>query len=149
MPYIENLSLSNIVKGIHMNRPNDSILIQIVTPGDDFPKPWYDFSEVYQFEISDLVNKEFFDKDSNFTEKHASQIVKILIDAYNNNKNVVVHCAAGLSRSGAVACVGRMLGFELRYNNQIPNLNMLKMMEQVVFENHIEHVYKVRESKYK
>lgn len=42
-----------------------------------------------------------------------------------------------------------MLGFELRYNNQIPNLNMLKMMEQVVFENHIEHVYKVRESKYK
>lgn len=149
MPYIENLSLSNIVKGIHKNKANESILIQIVSPEDDFPEPKDKFLEVHQFVIADLIDREAFEQDAHFTKEHAAQIVRILVDAYNADRNVIAHCAAGLSRSGAVAFIGRILGFELRYNNQIPNPNMMRLMESVIMDDHMDHFEKVRRIRYK
>ncbi len=89
MLYIENLSLSNIIKGIHKNRASESVLIQIVTPGDDFPKPRDTFIRVHQFEIADLIDREAFEQDSHFTKEHAAQIIRILVDAYNADRNVI------------------------------------------------------------
>ena len=151
MLYIENLSLNNIVKGIHKNKGSESVLIQIVTPGDDFPKSKDKFLEVYRFEIADLVDREAFDQDEHFTVEHAKQIVKILFDAYSAERNVVVHCNAGLSRSGAVAFIGRMMGFELRYRNQLPNPNMMRLMESVIMENEdlMTHFEKARRLRFK
>lgn len=149
MLYIENLSLSNIIKGIHKNRASESVLIQIVTPGDDFPKPRDTFIRVHQFEIADLIDREAFEQDSHFTKEHAAQIIRILVDAYNADRNVIAHCAAGLSRSGAIAIIGRILGFELRYRNQLPNPNMMRLMESVIIDDYIDHFKKVRSLRYK
>lgn len=56
------------------------------------------------------------------SEEQAQQSAEILKNAYANEYNVIVHCIVGLCRSGAVAEVGVMMGFEDTGAYRHPNI---------------------------
>ncbi len=125
MPWIENVSLANIKSGQHYAAGENAMLIQIVDPAMFFPKPLHKFKEVHQFEFLDLEPSELrYNELAEFaiTNEQASQIVSLLRYALDNDMNVVVHCVAGICRSGAVAEIGVVLGFEDTRNFRNPNL---------------------------
>jgi predicted protein tyrosine phosphatase len=128
--WIENVSYIGVRRGEH-RKPIKAILIQIVDPCMEFPKPYYEFKEVYQFEFLDA---EEGDKCEEFhiTDEQAQSLVSILKRAQEQETDVVVHCVAGLCRSGAVAEVGIMMGFEDTRAIRIPNLQVKKKMMKVL-----------------
>jgi predicted protein tyrosine phosphatase len=64
------------------------------------------------------------------TSEQIRAIIDFIID--NSDKNIIVHCTAGVSRSGAIALFAHvMLGYELRENFWIgsyPNPLVLGML---------------------
>lgn len=130
MPFIQNVSLDAVHKGHHMAVKPKTILIQIVDTDMDFPKPLYNFAEVYQFKFLDVEDEDHY-KDA-ITNQQASDIATILLEAYKSNKDVIVHCVAGICRSGAVVEVGTMLGFQDPEIYRCPNLLVKsKLMKQL------------------
>jgi hypothetical protein len=59
MPWIENVSLSDIRQGRHHDAGINSMLIQICDPPGDFPTPKHQFKEVHQFQFLDIEEKDF------------------------------------------------------------------------------------------
>jgi predicted protein tyrosine phosphatase len=94
------------------------VLIQICDD-TDFPKPAYVFEQVHQFNFLDVDND---DSCGAITNQQADKIASILKEAFDAGNNVVVHCHAGLCRSGAVAEIGCMLGFATTAKPRIPNV---------------------------
>lgn len=142
MPYIENVSYSDIQQGKHFNKGKDSVLIQIINPGhyNGYPKPKDKFIEVHQFEILDAGDYDGFQEDALFTQEQAEEIMSILVKALDSGKNVLVHCHMGVSRSGAVALVGSFIGFQLRHKGQVPNRRMLKLLEREIYNNYQDYI---------
>ena len=140
-PWIQNVSLSDVKKGHHIDAGINSMLIQIVDPAMEFPTPSYQFKEVHQFEFLDIEE----DGMTNFgdgkmvdagefaiTQAQADQLVELLQRAMENRMNVVVHCVAGVCRSGAVCEVGVMMGFRDTEDFRSPNLLVKhKMMKKL------------------
>ena len=56
------------------------------------------------------------------TDKQAAELVQLLKHALESRMNVVVHCHAGICRSGAVCEVGVMMGFNDCERFRAPNL---------------------------
>lgn len=130
MPFIQNVSLDAVRKGHHIAVNPKTILIQIVDTDMDFPKPLYNFAEVYQFKFLDVEDEEHC-KDA-ITDQQASNLATILLEAYKSNKDVIVHCVVGICRSGAVVEVGTMLGFQDPEIYRCPNLLVKsKLMKQL------------------
>lgn len=103
--FIQNVSYADIPKGYHYDPGPNSMLIQIVDGGLEFPKPLYQFREVHQYCFFDIEpgDAQWEDlKDGAFTQEQARDIIKNLIHAHDNRMNVIVHCVAGVCRSGAV-----------------------------------------------
>lgn len=130
-PWIQNVALSDVKKGHHIDAGINSMLIQIVDPAMEFPTPSYKFKEIHQFEFLDIEE----DGMTNFgdgkmvdmsefaiTQEQANQLVELLQRAFENRMNVVVHCVAGVCRSGAVCEVGVMMGFRDTEAFRSPNL---------------------------
>lgn len=142
MPYIENISRSQIEKGDHWNKGQDSVLIQIIDPGKRYPKPNSDFLEVFQFEIADFTDRwHDYNDPKVFNSVQAAAIVKILANALDNKRNVTIHCNMGASRSAAVTTIGSFLGFQRRDNyKEYPNERMLKLMEMELHENYRDYI---------
>jgi len=107
------------------------MLIQIVDPDMEFPQPLKDFREVHQFKFLD-IEKDGMTNDGSgtmidmsgfaVTQKDADTLVGLLQKALEKNTNVIVHCHAGICRSGAVAEIGVMLGFQDTEVFRSPNL---------------------------
>ena len=141
MPWIQNVALADIPKGHHIHVGENSMLIQIVDPAMEFPKPAYKFKETHQFEFLDIEE----DGMTNFgdgimrdmsefaiTQAQADELVRLLEHALANHMDVVVHCHAGVCRSGAVAEVGVMMGFQDAEAFRSPNLLVKhKMMKKL------------------
>ena len=126
MPWITRCSLNEIQSGNHIN-PDNCILIQIVDICREFPKPRYEhlFKQIHKFEFMDL---EFEDKDSDFlgiSESQASDIFKILSNAYAESTNILVHCIAGVCRSGGVCEAAEIIGFEYIRPDKIRSPNLM------------------------
>jgi predicted protein tyrosine phosphatase len=130
-PWIQNVALADIPKGRHIDAGPNSMLIQIVDPAMEFPTPSYNFKEIYKFEFLDVEEDgmtNFGDGEmvdvSEFavTQDQADELVRLLQRAMENRMNVVVHCHAGVCRSGAVAEVGVMMGFRDAEAFRSPNL---------------------------
>ena len=131
MPWIENVSLSDIQKGKHHNAGENSMLIQIVDPAMEFPVPMHKFKETHQFEFLDIEEDGLTNNGDGswtdmsefaITQEQADQLVALLQRAMENRMNVVVHCVAGVCRSGAVCEVGVMMGFDDCEAFRSPNL---------------------------
>jgi len=120
--WIQNVSMSDIRQGFHINPGINSMLIQIVDPAYEFPVPKYQFREVHQFEFLDAEDKDNFPDECKCTDEQAQQLVDLLLKAYGQRMNVIVHCHAGVCRSGAVAEIGVMLGFDDTEAFRSPNL---------------------------
>jgi hypothetical protein len=122
-PWIQNVSLADVKKGHHIDAGMNSMLIQIVDPAMEFPTPSYQFKETYQFEFLDLeASDDPINDDWKIQDDQAARLVQLLQHAFENKMNVVVHCVAGVCRSGAVCEVGVMLGFRDTEVFRSPNL---------------------------
>jgi hypothetical protein len=131
MPWIQNVSMSDIKRGLHFDPGINAMLIQIVDPAYEFPEPLYKFKEVHKFEFLDVEADGLTnDGDGNWsdvsefaiTQEQANELVRLLQHATDNRMNVIVHCHAGVCRSGAVCEVGVMLGFNDTEVFRSPNL---------------------------
>lgn len=123
-PWIENISLDAVRKGEHYDAGDNSMLIQIVDPGTEFPKPKFAFKDVRQFFFLDVEDddREKIYYCAAITDADAEGIANALTHAYKHHMNVVVHCHMGVCRSGAVAEVGVMMGFIDTDKFRQPNL---------------------------
>ena len=66
------------------------------------------------------------------TQDQADQLVALLQRALENRMNIVVHCVAGVCRSGAVCEIGVMMGFDDCEVFRSPNLLVKhKMMKKL------------------
>ena len=140
-PWIQNVALSDVKKGHHIDAGINSMLIQIVDPAMEFPTPSYKFKEVHQFEFLDIEEDGLTNNGDGtwtdmsefaITQEQADQLVELLQRAFENRMNVVVHCVAGVCRSGAVCEVGVMMGFRDTEAFRSPNLLVKhKMMKKL------------------
>lgn len=131
--WIQNVALSDIKKGFHIDAGINSMLIQIVDCGMEFPTPAKQFKEVHQFQFLDLEKDDFaLEEEMKITDQQAEQLVTLLQHAHDNRMNVVVHCVAGVCRSGAVCEVGVMMGFDDTEVFRSPNLLVKHKMMKVL-----------------
>jgi predicted protein tyrosine phosphatase len=116
----------------HEAGPN-AMLIQIMDPAPSWwPTPAHEFRETHRFEFLDAEDTDGFPDEAKISDAQAAEIVNLLKHALSNQMNVVVHCYAGLCRSGAVAEVGVMMGFQDAERTRIPNLRVKqKLMRQL------------------
>jgi predicted protein tyrosine phosphatase len=132
MPWIENVSLGDIPKGRHHDAGENSMLIQIVDPAMEFPTPKHKFKETHQFQFLDLEVNDPWGEEFKITDEHAEQLVGLLQYALHHRMNVVVHCVAGVCRSGAVCEVGVIMGFNDTEAFRSPNLMVKHKMMKVL-----------------
>lgn len=126
VPWIQNVSMADVRKGDHYNPGINATLIQIVDPDMEFPVPDFDFGEsnIYQFKFLDIEEVG----PNSIKQDDAEKIVQILHTSLDEGRNVVVHCVAGVCRSGAVCEVGVMLGFRDTGAYRQPNLLVKKFL---------------------
>lgn len=130
-PWIQNISLTDVKQGHHFDAGINSMLIQICDPPGDFPTPKYQFREVHQFDFLDIEKDGMTNNGDGqwtdmsefaITDDQATKLSRLLQHALDNHMNVVVHCHAGVCRSGAVCEVGVMMGFRDTEVFRSPNL---------------------------
>lgn len=113
MPFIENISASDVQNGHHRDPGRNAMLISIADPASWRPPPKHLFAEIHNFEFLDIKEDDFaLDEEMRCSQAQADRLVQLLQHALDNNMNVIVHCYAGVSRSGAVAAIGTLMGFE-------------------------------------
>lgn len=131
--WIQNVALSDIRVGFHIDPGPNAMLIQIVDPPGDFPTPKYSFKEVHQFQFLDVEEKDqVLEEEMRCSHEQAAELVGLLQHALANHMNVIVHCVAGVCRSGAVCEVGVMLGFDDTEAFRSPNLLVKHRMMQAM-----------------
>ena len=131
-PWIQNVALADIPRGFHYDPGFNSMLIQIVDPCMEFPEPKHEFREQHQFEFLDLEESDAWGHEFKITDEQAFDLVALLAHAFENKMNVVVHCVAGVCRSGAVCEVGTMMGFRDTEVYRAPNLMVKHKMMKVL-----------------
>jgi predicted protein tyrosine phosphatase len=123
MPWIENVAAADVPMRFHHEAGENSMLIQIMDPCPTWwPTPAHEFKEIHKFEFMDVERNDNWPEEAKITPAQAEEIVRLLKHALENRMNVVVHCMAGLCRSGAVAEVGVMMGFDDTERFRSPNL---------------------------
>lgn len=117
-----------------MDAGTNSMLIQITDPTDNFPTPKYKFKEIYQFEFLDSETPSLIEPEEFLiSDEQAEKIANLLLHAFKNKMNVVVHCQAGICRSGAVVEVGSIMGFTPSdRNRRIPNVLVKKKILEAI-----------------
>jgi hypothetical protein len=123
MPWIQNCAADDIPKGFHVAVKENSMLIQIADPASWFPTPKHQFKEVHRFEFLDVEENDPVDDEAmKCSQEQADQLVALLQHALKERMDVIVHCFAGICRSGAVCEVGVMMGFSDTERFRSPNL---------------------------
>ena len=129
---IENVSWDDVKHGWHSDMGENAMLIQIADPATFFPEPKKAFKDIHQFEFLDAEDNEVdrYGEEPLISDSQAETLVDLLKYAYENKMNVLVHCHAGICRSGAVVEVGTMMGFTPTNRYRQPNLRVKhKMMK--------------------
>ena len=131
--WIQNVAAADIPNGFHVAVKENSMLIQIMDPASSWwPTPKHQFKEVHQFEFLDAEDKDGFDDDFKISDAQAAELVRLLQHALDNHMDVIVHCMAGLCRSGAVCEVGVMMGFQDTEKFRSPNMRVKHRMMKVL-----------------
>ena len=132
--WIENVSKNDIACGFHMDAGSNAMLIRIQDPATFFGcvKHADMFKEVYEFEFLDAEDADGFDEEFKINDLQAAELVRLLQRALENHMNVIVHCHAGICRSGAVVEVATMMGFTATDRYRQPNLRVKNKMMKVL-----------------
>lgn len=126
--WIENVSMSDIHLGHHSDLGENVMLIRIQDPATEFMPTKRSFKEVHCFEFLDAEDEDGFDEDFKISDEQAKEIACLLEHALINSMNVLVHCHAGICRSGAVVEVGTMMGFTSTERYRQPNLRVKRKL---------------------
>jgi rhodanese-related sulfurtransferase len=130
--WIENVSWDDCKHGRHYDAGPNAMLIQIADPATFFPDPHFNFKEAHRFEFLDAEDGDRFPEECMISDEQAAEIVALLQRALDKSMNVVVHCHAGICRSGAVVEVASMMGFTPTDRLRIPNLRVKHKMMKVL-----------------
>ena len=132
--WIENVSKQDVRLGFHMDAGPNAMLIRIQDPATEFGVVANAkmFKEVYEFEFLDAEDDDGFEDDAKISDEVAAELVRLLQHALDNSMNVVVHCHAGICRSGAVVEVATMMGFTATERLRIPNMRVKHKMMRVL-----------------
>jgi predicted protein tyrosine phosphatase len=133
MPWIENVAAIDVTKGFHHEAGINSMLISICDPAGWKPEAKHVFKERHDFEFLDIEDNDYsMEEGWKVSDEQAEQLVRLLQKALDNRMNVVVHCTAGVCRSGAVCEVGVMMGFDDCERFRSPNLRVKHKMMKVL-----------------
>jgi len=128
--WIENVARDDVKNGWHYDCGENAMLIQIADPATFFPEPKRQFKTIHRFEFLDAEDGDAFDDDFKISDEQAEELVTLLQNAMAAHMNVLVHCHAGICRSGAVVEVASMMGFTPTDRFRQPNLRVKhKMMK--------------------
>jgi predicted protein tyrosine phosphatase len=130
--WIENIAAADVSTKFHHACGDNSMLISICDPAGWRPTAAHVFKERHDFEFLDAEDSDGFPEEAKFSDAQAEQIVALLQHALDKHMNVVVHCMAGLCRSGAVAEVGVMMGFRDCEKLRIPNIRVKHKLMKVL-----------------
>jgi predicted protein tyrosine phosphatase len=132
--FIENVSKQDVRLGWHMDAGPNAMLIRIQDPATEFGSIARSemFKEVYEFEFLDAEDDDGFEDEVKISDEQAAELVRLLQRAQENHMNVVVHCHAGICRSGAVVEVASMMGFTPSDRLRIPNMRVKHRMMKVL-----------------
>lgn len=130
-PWIENVAAIDVSNGHHFDPGPNSMLISIADPAGWRPASRVEFKERHNFEFLDAEDEDGFPEGAKISDAQAQEIVLLLKRALDNNMNVVVHCMAGICRSGAVAEIGVVMGFADTEKFRQPNLRVKRKMMKV------------------
>ena len=126
--FIQNVSYADVKNGTHLDPGENSFLIQICDQNIEFPVPAFQFKEIRKYNFMDVEETDQQFTQYQITQTQADSIAADLQYAYENQMNVIVHCIAGVCRSGAVAEVGVCLGFDDTYAYRQPNCLVKKLL---------------------
>ncbi len=126
--WIENVAAADIPQAFHHDPGVNSMLISICDPAAWRPTAKYPFKERHDFEFLDAEDEDGFPEEAKISREQAQELVRLLQHALDNHMNVVVHCTAGICRSGAVVEIGSMLGFTPVERYRQPNLRVKHYM---------------------
>ena len=134
MPWIENISKKDAEKAYHFDPGPNSMLICINDPGSEPIVPKFPFSIVQFFEFLDVEDTDatWCPEEAMISNTQAQELVHLLDHALRHHMNVIVHCHAGICRSGAVVEVATIMGFTDTEKWRSPNLRVKHKMMQVL-----------------
>lgn len=130
--FIENVAASDVTTGFHYDCGPNAMLISITDPAGWKPNPKHNFKEVHEFEFLDAEDEDGFEDECKIQDEQAENIIALLNRAKENHMNVVVHCFAGICRSGAVVEVATMMGFTPTDRYRQPNLRVKRKLMKVL-----------------
>ena len=130
--FIENVAASDVNTGFHYNPGPNSMLISITDPAGWKPNPVHKFKEIHEFEFLDAEDTDGFPDECKISDDQAAELVRLLQHAREKHMNVVVHCFAGICRSGAVVEVATIMGFTPTDRFRQPNLRVKHKMMKVL-----------------
>ena len=116
--------MSDIHLGHHSDLGENCMLIRIQDPATEFKPTKRQFKEVHCFEFLDAEDEDGFPDECKISDEQAEEIAGLLETALASSMNVMVHCHAGICRSGAVTEVGTMMGFTATERFRQPNLRV-------------------------
>jgi len=130
MSFVENIPKIDAERGFHIDPTvSPTIMIRIMDPGAWFEKCKY-------HDHFKMVNRFYFldsDDETGIQEWDAIGIAQMIQTAKANNWNVIIHCHAGLCRSGAVTEVCKELGFTpVEGRPRQPNMLVLNRLRQAL-----------------
>ena len=133
-PWIQNVAATDIPSGFHVAVGPNSMLIQIMDNDTTWwPTPKHEFKEIHKFTFLDIEqNDQCIDPAMKISDEQADQLVALSQHALANKMDVIVHCMAGICRSGAVCEVGVMMGFDDTERFRSPNLLVKHKMMKVL-----------------
>lgn len=139
--HIETCGIGHIHTGYHNYWGFDTWLIRIY---DTYPiykayPPRKEFEKIFEFTFDDLDPEFLTGKEIRqykiFNKNHATKILKILELAKESKKNIVIHCVAGICRSGAIAEVAEELfDFNYKEKDRFPNTYIKDLLLEVYYE---------------
>ena len=87
--WIQNVSMSDIKQGFHIDPGFNSMLIQIMdTATSWWPNPAHKFKEAHKFEFLDVEDKDNFPEECKISDAQAAEIVGLLQRALANNMGI-------------------------------------------------------------
>lgn len=127
----ENVSRLDILEGNHISvQCSPTYLIQISDVCKRQPIPKFEeyFKSILRLNFDDVE-----DESNKFciSDYQAQQIANFILKARSDNADIVVHCLAGICRSGAVVEAAMSVGYTDAVNrNRIPNTLVKRKLMQ-------------------